>query len=104
MTNIKEIVIETYLRDEINNLDGKCYKITSTSTNGIPDRLCLVMGQIWFVETKRPKNGRLSKIQEVIGQEIKECTPNYAVAWDKSDVDKLIRKILYNASTKTLSD
>jgi hypothetical protein len=102
--HVKEKAIEKYLRDEINNLGGKCYKITSSSTNGMTDRLCLVMKQVWFVETKRPKNGRLSKIQEVVGQEIKDCTPNYAVAWTKTDVDKLIRKIIYNASTKILSD
>ena len=96
----KEVVIENYLKSEIEKLGGKCYKINSLSTNGLPDRLCLVLGQVWFIETKRPKNGRVSKIQEIIGEELRKYTDNYAVAWTKSDVDKLIRKIQYNATTK----
>ena len=51
-----------------------------------------VHGQVWFIEVKAP-TGKLSKLQELVGQTIKEYTDNYAVLWSKEEVDAWISEI-----------
>lgn len=62
---MQEKPIEEKLRDEIKKIGGAAYKLESHGCNGLPDRLvCLPGGRVIFVETKRPKGGRLSALQK----------------------------------------
>ena len=57
--------IEQKLRQEVERIGGKAYKLESQGNAGMPDRLvCLSQGRVVFVETKKPKGGRLSKLQQ----------------------------------------
>lgn len=51
---IRESVIEKYLHDKVQLAGGLCWKFTSPGTNGVPDRVCIMNGNIVFVELKRP--------------------------------------------------
>lgn len=73
MRKTSELSIEKYLKKEIEARGGVCIKLNANWYKGIPDRLCVFrvgMGpnsytKIAFVETKRPKGGRLSVAQKI---------------------------------------
>lgn len=58
----KESKLEEELRLYIKSLGGLCLKWVSPGFTGVPDRIILLRGNIWFVELKAP-NGRLSDRQ-----------------------------------------
>lgn len=63
--NTREEYIEKKLVDKVKALGGRAYKFVSPGNSGVPDRLIVLPGgKIGFVETKRPKGGRTSKLQE----------------------------------------
>lgn len=89
--------IETKLRQEVEKLGGKAYKIESVGNLGMPDRLiCLPDGKIIFVETKRPKGGCLSKIQKYRIQELKNLGADVRVISTLSQVDEFIKGVMQN--------
>lgn len=55
-SEVRENVIESYLRDRVkNDLGGKAYKFVSPGQSGVPDRLVLLPGgRTIFVELKAP--------------------------------------------------
>lgn len=62
---MQEKGVESRLRDEVKKIGGKAYKLSAAVDAGMPDRLvCLPGGRVVFVETKRPKGGRLSTMQK----------------------------------------
>lgn len=62
---MREKSIEERLRDEVKKIGGAAFKLSAAVDAGMPDRLvCLPGGRVIFVETKRPKGGRLSALQK----------------------------------------
>lgn len=58
-----EFKIESRFVSEVKKLGGKAYKFIS-GESGVPDRIVVLPGGIIaFVELKKPKDGRLSKMQ-----------------------------------------
>jgi hypothetical protein len=56
--------IETKLRQLVEKHGGKCLKWVCPGWVGVPDRIVLLpRGVAMFVETKRPKGGRYSAMQ-----------------------------------------
>jgi hypothetical protein len=60
----KEKPVEKYLFDKAKRYGGYAFKMNSGLYTGIPDRLVIAPGKLAVVETKRPKNGRLSVEQK----------------------------------------
>ena len=67
MKNVREIVIEDYLTEQVEARGGLCEKHTSPGRRGPPDRLITIppLGspntpRMDLAETKRPKGGRYS--------------------------------------------
>jgi len=83
---IRERDIENYLRKRVKEHGGRVYKWASPGQRGVPDDIVFINQQAWFIEVKSP-TGKLSKLQEVVGQTIKEYTDNYAVLYSKEEVD-----------------
>lgn len=56
--------LEKIMRNEIEKKGGKLLKFISPGNNGVPDRICILKnGKLIFVELKKPKDGKYSKIQ-----------------------------------------
>lgn len=57
--------VESNLRDMVKRNGGLCLKWVCPGWSGVPDRIILLPGaRIFFCELKRPKGGRISKLQE----------------------------------------
>ena len=46
--------IEAQLKKAVEASGGLCWKLVCPGTTGVPDRLCLMGGQVVFVEVKAP--------------------------------------------------
>ena len=56
--------IETKLRKMVEAHGGLCLKWVCPGWSGVPDRIILLPGgRVMFVETKRPKGGKLEALQ-----------------------------------------
>lgn len=68
---MREKRVEERLCEEVKKVGGKAYKLSAAVDTGMPDRLvCLPGGRVVFVETKRPKDGRLSPLQKYRHREL----------------------------------
>jgi len=64
MTKLEKEV-EQKLRRTIEKHGGLCLKWVCPGWSGVPDRIILLPGgHVLFVETKRPKGGQISRMQE----------------------------------------
>lgn len=62
---VRENEIEKKLRKMVENKGGACLKWVCPGWSGVPDRVILLpKARIYFVETKKPKGGKISKLQE----------------------------------------
>lgn len=62
---ILEQEIEKQLRKKVEKYGGRCLKWVCPGWSGVPDRIILLPGGlVHFVETKRPKGGRYSAMQD----------------------------------------
>ena len=93
----REKSIESYLKEQVEKLGGKCYKFESPGTAGMPDRIVVYKGCIVFIETKRP-GAKPRKLQE---ERLKELRAQHVPAFSidtKDKVDRLIMRLSINGS------
>lgn len=80
--------IEKKLRQKVEALGGFCLKWVCPGWSGVPDRIVLLPGaRIYFVETKRPKGGELSKLQKKWCEWLIRMGFFYGVVWTWEDLD-----------------
>ena len=91
---ILEKEIESFFRDSIKKIGGRCLKWVSPGTSGVPDRIVLYKGKVYFVEVKRP-GGKLTNLQQQFGNYLVTNGFNYFIIMSKYDVEFFI-----NALTK----
>lgn len=90
--NPLESKIETYLKSQIKNVGGLCYKFKST-VNGVPDQVVIYKGMIHLIEVKRPgERPRANQIQ-VHHQIQKQGVPVHTVDTIAA-VDAFIKDVL----------
>lgn len=86
--------IERKLRLQIEALGGKCLKWTCPGWSGVPDRIVLMPGgKVYFVETKRPKDGSLSAMQRWWHVQLEQLGFSCQVVWDQTDLNCFIEFI-----------
>lgn len=86
--------IATKLREEVEQIGGKAFKFESQGNMGVPDRIvCLPYGRVVFVETKKPKGGRLSKIQKYIISEMTKMGMDVRVIFTYDQIRKFIEEV-----------
>lgn len=79
--------IEVKLRRAVEAAGGWCLKWLCPGWTGVPDRLVLLPGgRIIFVETKRPKGGRLSAMQKWWRKELHRLGFTYCTIWDEDNL------------------
>lgn len=91
--------LEAKLRKEIEKRGGLCLKWVCPGWSGVPDRIILLPGgRVLFAETKRPKGGRLSKLQGWWLSKLKSLGFWAGVVWTEENVKTL------EAHIKTLKE
>ncbi len=87
--------IEAKLRKVVEASGGKCLKWVCPGWSGVPDRIVLLPGgRIVFVETKRPKGGKLDALQKWWAKELIELGFYYEQVWNEADVELFKRLYL----------
>lgn len=82
--------IERKLTEMVKRHGGLCLKWVCPGWSGVPDRILLLPGaRVCFVETKRPKGGRLSALQRKWWGWLSERGFHYRVVWSDEDVAAL---------------
>lgn len=89
---MRETKVERYLRQKTEQLGALCTKCTSPGTNGMPDRIVLWDGRIWFIELKAPGK-KPRKLQEYIHGEIRKQGFEVRVMDSLEDVEEFIDEI-----------
>lgn len=90
---ILERSIERYLRTKVITSGGMCLKWVCPQHKGVPDRIVLLKGKVYFVEVKSP-TGHLSKLQHEFAWELAKHGYIHNVVRNKEQVDQLIKGIL----------
>jgi len=88
----RENKVEKYLDSEIIKLGGITRKWVSPGRDGVPDRICIVRGAVWFVEVKTV-DGVLSPEQMREHERLIGSGATVRTLYGKDDVDKLIQDI-----------
>ena len=91
---MKESVVEDYFCEQVALGHGFVAKFVDPTRRGAPDRIVFMpWGGVYFVELKRPKGGRYSRLQEPYHAEIeKRMTPVYCIS-TLEGVDSFFRMI-----------
>jgi hypothetical protein len=96
LRKMKEKPVEGYLKDRCEWRGGFCVKLNANWLIGIPDRLAVwkprgkKYGRIAFVETKRPKGGKLSGAQKWWKNRLTKLGLEWHLICTKDEVDALI--------------
>ena len=86
--------IEKKLRQMVERHGGLCLKWVCPGWSGVPDRIILLPGgRVMFAETKRPKGGKVSRLQDWWIDRLRRYGLPASVVWNESDIDWLDRKI-----------
>ena len=81
--------IETKLREIVKKRGGLCLKWVCPGWAGVPDRIILLpRGRVIFVETKRPKGGRLSTRQEWWQRKLRSLGFADWIIWNECDLEE----------------
>ena len=79
--------IEQKLRKAVEAAGGKCLKWVCPGWSGVPDRLVLLPGgRLVFVETKRPKGGKLSELQKKWAHWLTDLGFDWCVVWNEEEL------------------
>ncbi len=94
MPNPLEKEIEKKLRTKVEALGGRCLKWTCPGWGGVPDRIVLLPGgRIHFVETKRPKGGKLSALQKKWREWLIALGFDWWAVWTYDDLEQFLQHI-----------
>lgn len=86
--------IEQYLKRRVEYFGGKCLKFVTSYETGIPDRIIILPGNtVAFVELKRPKGGKLSKIQQYQIGKLRALGCKVYVTKNKTEVDEALKEL-----------
>jgi hypothetical protein len=90
-----ESAIEKKLRARVKAHGGQCLKWVSPGESGVPDRIVLLPGgRVVFVETKRPKGGKLSPLQNHWGRVLRGLGFEVWVVWNPGDLAEFEKQVL----------
>lgn len=87
-----EAEVEGYLVRQVTSAGGICYKFTSPTTNGVPDRVIIAYGHVVFVECKRP-GAHTRKLQDNVIRRMRAHGADVRVADTRDLVDEIVSDI-----------
>lgn len=90
-----ESSVEQHLRRRVEERGGRCVKFDPGSYRGWPDRVVLLPGgALVWVETKRPRGGRVSPSQLLAHEQLRRLGQRVEVVWTKGEADALLERLL----------
>lgn len=90
--SVLEKEIEQYLTKRVKAIGGLCMKWVSPGNSGVPDRIVMFQGDVWFVEMKR--TGEQARVlQRVVHEKLKGVGMKVFVIDSKDGVDDFISMI-----------
>lgn len=94
MTKLEKDIEEKLIK-MVKRHGGACLKWVCPGWAGVPDRILLFPGgHVYFVETKRPKGGRLASLQSWWLVKLTSLGFFAGVAWSEASVAELERTIM----------
>lgn len=94
---IREREVERYLVKLCREAGLPIYKFIPEQDSGMPDRIiCLDRERVCWVETKRPRGGRVSEIQKYQHKVLREAGQRVEIVWTKEQADELVRELKKN--------
>ena len=89
-----EAQVERYLRKRVGELGGLCLKFPALHVEGMPDRLVLLPdGFAFFVETKRPRGGKVAPLQLYWQDRLRKLGFISEIVKDYTEVDELLKGV-----------
>jgi len=88
----RENKVETYLNEQVELIGGITRKWVSPGRDGVPDRIAIVRGSVWFVEVKTI-DGRLSFAQLREHDRLHKAGANVTTVYGHAEVDEFIEWI-----------
>ena len=89
---MRESRIEKLLINEVKKLNGLCFKCSSVGFNGLPDRMVLYQGKLYFVELKAPGE-KPRKIQLHVHNLIRQQGFEVRIIDSLEDVEAFVKEI-----------
>lgn len=91
---MREREVESYLRRRVEALGGECVKFIPDDMPGYPDRIVMLPGGVLvWAETKKPKGGRVSKLQKLRHEQLRALGQHVVVVWTKEQADELVEQL-----------
>lgn len=91
---IREREVEAHLRRLVEACGGRCEKFIPDQDSGMPDRIVMLPnGVLVWVETKKPKGGRVSKLQEFQHARLRRLGQRVEVVWTKEQAEVLVGEL-----------
>lgn len=91
---MREREVEGYLRRRVEEAGGRCEKFIPDLDSGMPDRIVMLPGGILvWVETKKPKGGKVSSIQAYQHKRLRALGQRVEVVWTKEQADELVEEL-----------
>lgn len=86
----RENKVEKYLDSEVKKLGGLTRKWVSPGRDGVPDRICIIKGEVWFVEVKTT-DGVLTHVQDREHKRLRKCGANVTTVHGATEVNDFVR-------------
>ena len=90
---VRENKVEAYLDREIKRLGGITRKWVSPGRDGVPDRIVIHQGRVWFVEVKTV-DGEYEEGQEREHKRLRDAGAEVRTVWGHDGVDGFIREVM----------
>lgn len=84
--------LEKKLKKRIEQIGGECWKFNS-GIRGVPDRIVIVCGVLYFVELKRPSGGVLSPLQKYRHKRLRELGQKVLIIDSMEKLDNFIKEL-----------
>lgn len=91
---MREREVEGYLCARLEEIGLPVYKFVPDQAAGMPDRLVLLPDQkcLW-IETKKPKGGRVATLQKYRHLELRKAGHAVEVCWTKEQADAIVERL-----------
>jgi hypothetical protein len=86
---VRENKVEKYLDSEVKKLGGITRKWVSPGRDGVPDRIVILRGAVWFVEVKT-SDGKLTQVQMREHDRLRDAGAKVYTVFGEGDIDSFI--------------